>query len=119
MSKSAKSDKRVNKAKYFIHYFYCLAVIVLLILTSININKSLESKKVLGAAIDVTPLQNEKSYWENLVSQNPSYRDAYLQLAKVEVELGNKNEAITYITKALTLDPNSEKITSVQRELGL
>ncbi len=121
MPKSAKSKSKPKESyrKYFIHYGYCLAVIALLILTSININKFFESKKVLGASVDVSPLRNEKDYWENLVSQNPSYTDGYLELAKIDVELGDKNEATSYITKALTLDPNSSKITSVQKALGL
>ncbi len=115
MPKTAK----INFKPYFIHYAYCLGIIALLILTSININKFFESQKVLGISVDVTPLQNEKDYWENIVSQNPSYTDGYLEIAKVDVELGDKNEATAYITKALTLDPNSTEITSVQKALGL
>ena len=117
MPKPAK--KKISYNHYFVHYAYCLGIIALLILTSVNINKFFESQKVLGVSVDVSPLRNEKTYWENIVSQNPSYTDGYLELAKVSVELGDKNEAITYITKALILNPNSEKITSVQKALGL
>ncbi|GEM_PF-7109021 len=118
-SAKEKPKQKVNFQTYFIHYAYCLAIIALLSLTSVNINKYLENQKVLSATIDVTPLQNEKLYWQTLISQNPSYIDAYLQLAKVEVELGNKNEASDLIAKALQLDPNSPKITSAQKALGL
>ena len=117
--KNSKQKSKENYRVYFIHYSYCLAIIALLILTSVNINKFINSQKVLGAAVDVTPLQNEKSYWQNLVNQNPTYIDAYLELAKIDIELGNKNEASNFINTALSLDPNSSKVISVQQELGL
>ncbi len=122
MPKSAKTKKtksKVNYNSYFLHYSYCLAVIVLLTIIGINLNKFLDTKKVLGVTVDVTPLQAEKIYWQNISNANPSYIDAYLQLAKVDVELGNSNEATEFIKKALMLNPNSSKITSVQKALGL
>ncbi len=117
--KKSKSKKKENYKKYFIHYAYCLAIISLLILTGVNINKYIENQKVLGAKIDISPLQEEKNYWENLITDHPTFVDAYLQLAKVEVEIGDKEKAINLIKKALTLDPNETKIIEVQEELGL
>ncbi len=125
MPKSAKKkDKTKQKAKVsylknFLHYIYCLTIIALLILTSINIESFISKQKVLGATIDTTPLQNEKSYWQNMIATNPSYIDGYLEVAKVDVELGNKIEAQSFINKALILDPNSSKIPEVETVLGL
>jgi tetratricopeptide (TPR) repeat protein len=117
--KKTSSKQKFNYKNSFIHYIYCLAIITLLIITGVNINNYLNSQKVLGASVDISPLQNEKVYWQNIVNANPTFVDGYLQLAKVEVELGNTNEATNFIAKALSLDPNSSKITSVQKELGL
>ncbi len=117
--KKIKSKPKTNFKPYFLHFFYYLVIIILLTITGININNYLASQKVLGTSVDITPLQNEKIYWQNIVNANPSYIDAYLQLAKVDVELGYTNEATDYIAKALVLNPNSAKITSVQKELGL
>ncbi|CAN5295534.1 hypothetical protein BH10PAT1_BH10PAT1_7850 [soil metagenome] len=117
--KSKSKPKKESYKKYFIHYTYCLAIIALLSITTLNINKYLDSQKVLGTSIDVTPLQNERLYWQTLVSQNPTYIDGYLELAKVNVELSNKVEAEIYINKALSLDPNSLKIIEVKNKLGL
>ena len=114
-----KTKVKETYTKYFIHYFYCLAIIALLLLTSININKYIQSQKVLGAAIDVSPLQNERIYWQNIIAASPTYIDAYLQLAKIDVELGNTNEATIYINKALSIDPNPLKIPQIQHQLGL
>ena len=92
---------------------------MLLLIAGNNINTFLNNQKVLGAKIDTTPLQNEKLYWENLVKKNPKYTDAYLQLAKVDIELGLKEEALDQIKTALSLDPNSNKIIEVKKLLGL
>lgn len=119
LPKKTKPREKVSYKFYLIHYSYCLAIIVLLTIASINLNNYLNSQKVLGASVDASPLQNEKNYWQDLVSKNPSYVDGYLQLAKVSVELGNTNEAQSFINKAISLDPNSTKIISVERELGL
>ena|SRR5260221_10809291 len=124
MPKSAKKKKlkaKVNHSfkKYFIHYVYCLLIILLLSVASININHYIESQKVLGDKIDATSFLEEKTYWEAVVEKNPNYIDGYLQLAKVNVEIGNKNDAQNMIIKALELDPNNSRITSVQEELGL
>ncbi|HWA52285.1 MAG TPA: hypothetical protein VG895_04480 [Patescibacteria group bacterium] len=115
----SKKSKKVNYKIYFIHYSYCLIIIVLLLVAGFNINNFLNDQKVLGASVDVTPLQNEKNYWENLIHQNPSYVDGYLQIAKVDVEMSNKKEAYLYIQKALELDPNSTKIPEVIKALSL
>lgn len=116
---SAKKKVKINVKALLLHYFYCVAVIVLLTIAGANLNNYLSSQKVLAASIDVSPLQEEKIFWQTVVTQTPSYIDGYLQLAKVEVELGNKNEALTYLQQALSLDPNSTKIVEVQNRLGL
>ncbi len=82
-------------------------------------DKFFTNQKVLGEKTDITPLLNEKAYWQDLVNKNPTYVDGYLQLAKVDVEEGNKSEALEFIKTALQLDPNSTKILQVQNELGL
>lgn len=117
--KKVKSDT-ANFAykKSFLHYTYCLAIIILLTAAGFNVNKFINSQKVLGTTVDVTPLQNEKAYWQKLISDNPTYIDAYLQVAKVDVELGNKNEANNFLERASNLDPNSSKVQEVKTALG-
>ena len=114
-----QKTKKVNSKELTLHYFYCLSIILLLILTSVNINKFLSQQQVLGTQIDTTDIQNEKLYWKKMTQDNPTYIDGYLQLAKVAVELQDRTLAQTYITKALTLDPNSIKILEVKHQLGL
>jgi tetratricopeptide (TPR) repeat protein len=87
--------------------------------TGININNFINKQKVLGASVDVSSLQEEKNYWENLIKKNPTFVDGYLQLAKIYSLMGKKDEAILQIKSALSFDPNSMKIIQVQRLLNL
>lgn len=123
MPKAAKQSKKVkvkeSYGKYFVHYIYCLGTIGLLILASYNLNNLLKNRNVLGASVETNTIQDEKEYWLKIASENPTYVDAYLQLAKVEVELSNKEGAKTYIEEAKKLNPNSEVIEKVEKDLGL
>ncbi len=116
--KSANVPKETY-GKYFLHYIYCLGTISLLILASYNLNNLIKSRNVLGTSVEVNTIQDEKDYWLKVASENPTYVDAYLQLAKVEVELSNKEGARTYIEEAKKLNPNSESVEIVEKELGL
>jgi len=120
MPKSAKKKKnKVSYKQYFVHYLFCLLVILLLVLTGVNIDKFLSNQKVLGTKIDTTTIQNEKSYWQKIVSDNPTYLDGYLELAKVEVQLGNTQEAQNYINQALQINPNSQRIPEIKKLLNI
>ncbi len=114
-----KTGSKYNFKKDLIYLCSCCAAIALLLLTGFNINKFLESKKVLGTTIDVSDIQNEKTYWLQMVSQNPTYRDGYLQLAVIDNTLGNKEESLMYFKKAKSIDPNSQKISEVGKLLNI
>lgn len=84
-----------------------------------NLNKFINNKKVLGAQADNSKIIDEKNYWLNVVKNNPTYVDGYLELAKVDSELGLPDEAKIYIKTAYRLQPNYLKISEVQKLLGL
>ena len=73
----------------------------------------------MGTSINLSPLFEEQTHWQNIIATNPSYVHGYLQLAKVEVELGNKDKALNLIKEALLLDPNSPEVPMVTQKLGL
>lgn len=121
MPATAKKEKskKYNFKKDLLYFCSCSGAILLLILTGLNVNQYLNKQKVLGASIDTTQLTEEKDYWEKIATDNPTYRDAYLQLARIESELGDKTKANEFIDKARAIDPNSAKISEVARLLGL
>ena len=50
-------------------------------------------------------LENKLTYWENIVVESPTYRDAYVQKAIINMQLGVKPKAQEFLRLALELDP--------------
>ena len=51
-------------------------------------------------------LRRQYQFWQNIVTERPDYRDAYMMLASLAYELSRTSDARMYIRKALRLDPN-------------
>lgn len=67
-------------------------------------------QQVLGLAI-VQDQQNrilhqQITYWEQVASASPTYREAYIQLAALNNQLGNTDAAKGWLKKVLEIDPN-------------
>ncbi|GEM_PF-1802716 len=62
-------------------------------------------------------LSKQVSYWKQVISKYQNYRDGYLQLALLEYQLGNSEQAKMYVNKALELDPNFEQGKELERIL--
>lgn len=86
---------------------------------SFNINYFFQKPKVLASETDLTQTINEKDIWLKIIKEYPDYRDGYLELARLSVELSDKKEAQNYLEKAKQIDPNSAKIDEVRKTLGL
>lgn len=93
----------------------CLSISVLLAVSSVNLYHYLNRKvQVLG--VETSPLE-EKVYWEQITVKNPTYRDAWIELAGVQAELGQKDLASSSLEVAKSIDPNSVKILETEREI--
>ena len=72
-----------------------------------TLSRFFENKKpivqVLGSQVD---LEKERQFWTNIVTDSPTYRDGWLELAKIEDEMGNHDTAEKYQLKAVQIDPN-------------
>ncbi len=110
----------IKSAQSISYFLSCLAVIILLSLSIVNINKFLSKQKVLGAQVttDTSNLESEKTFWQKVIKENPTYRDGYLELALLDNTLGNKTDSLKNFEKAKSIDPNSPKITEVQKILN-
>lgn len=99
-------------------------IIVILILSIFNLflYSSSYSNNVLGARTGVdfnNLLIQEKNFWEKIVSENPTYLDGWLELAKINYKLGDMGYAQGALNTARAIDPNSDKIENLEKELGL
>lgn len=74
-------------------------------------------KTVIVHAKDNTPIV-QAYYLKNVLSQHPTYRDGWVQLAKIEYELGNREEMQNAIAKVKELDPTSKDLDSLQNLLS-
>ncbi len=73
--------------------------------------QELDMPQVLGVSIRQ---EENQRYWKEIVKDYPDYRDAYIQLASIAYEKGNKDEAREYIKSAVALDPNNPIVKKLE-----
>ncbi len=111
-----------NISKIIFYYSCCCLIISLLFLVGENLHSYLFGTDVLGAEISTqksNELNKEKIYWENIVSQNPSYLPGYIELVNISLEVGDRNSAIINLIKARQINPNSEEVKSLEKILEI
>ncbi len=107
MSISAKTKDKLT------YLLSALGILVSLILISLNIKAYLSQKRVLAAETqdeEISQLKKEASFWEGFLSQNPTYLPGWLELSKIEYELGDEDYALGALNTARAINPNSEKV---------
>lgn len=67
----------------------------------------------------VPSLSEQADYWEDVIRENPTYLDAYVELAQIELARENEERAVDLIEFANSLDPNSEKLKGYSEFLGV
>lgn len=118
-AKKSKSKNLLNSG--LLHLSLSIAVVSLLLISAYNLEVYLLKDKILGARMEKEKRQEELSelkFWEEVVSENPTYRDGWIEIARISWELGNKDYAIGAFNTARAIDPNSEKIKVLKRDLG-
>jgi len=109
-----QSAKSKSELKFLLS---CLGIIAVLFLTGFSLSNYFSEPKVLGT--ETPDLFKEMLFWEKIVSENPTYIDGWLELAKTSYQLGDKDYAVGALNSARAISPNSEKIERLARELGL
>lgn len=88
--------------RVFVVFVFILAVIIV----GLDFQRNIEEKKTIDFQRE--KLTKELIFWEDFISKNQNYRDAYFQASILEYRLGNASKAKKYLEKGLILDPNSE-----------
>src|SRR4030043_969366 len=58
-------------------------------------------------------LEDNISFWENIVAQYPTYRDGYLNLSRFYYSLNDRERAFYFWKEALNIDPNHAKVRAL------
>ena len=74
-----------------------------------------KQKQVLGWKLESERIAQEITYWEKTVSESPTYRDGYIQLILLNLNLGKTKEAGEWMSKVKEIDPNWEVPTSLEQ----
>lgn len=120
------SVKLTKPSKKFIQYSSLgFVTTISLFLIIINVTTVLNKQKVLGVATaqaleapNRNQLESERQFWLDMVSKNPTYRDGYLEVADIDLQLGNRLEAREMIDKSKQVDPNSEVIADFEKRVS-
>lgn len=74
-----------------------------------------------GKVLSQTTKYNEErqiEYWEEFLKENPTYQDGYLELGKLYYNNGNFSKSEELMEIAKSLNPNSEKLKSLLKEIN-
>jgi len=87
--------------------FFSFSVVLILLISSINIVISLNPPEevVLGVSED---LLEQKNYWQNVLKENPTYFDGWVELSKIENRLGDNAQAEVATENAFQIKPNPQ-----------
>jgi cytochrome c-type biogenesis protein CcmH/NrfG len=124
---SANRPKKARKAplkKQFVFLCSCCAVVFLLFIAGLNLEKVVSEKRVLGARNEesITAealLAQQKTFWEKFTQENPTYLEGWVELANISFQMGNQEEALVFLEKAKTINQNSEKVKALEEKYGL
>jgi hypothetical protein len=97
-----------RKHQEIIALLYISCAVFLILLSALNIQKLSSIPVVLGASIVVNEdkILQDKIYWEELVSKNPTYYDGWAELYRINLTLGLHDEAQKAYSIAKRIDFN-------------
>ncbi len=100
--------------------FLVVAVAILLSLSFAGLfakKPFIQKENVLGTEND--HFLQSKIYWEGFLQENPLYIDGWLELAIIYHEVGYVGGSQKALDAANNIDPNSQKVASTKKLLGL
>ena len=62
-------------------------------------------------------IEEEIVFWQDVTRRYKGFRDAYLKLASLEYQLGNKEKVNMYVNEALKIDPNAKEALQMNKIL--
>lgn len=117
-----KKSVQANSKNHLFYFLTALGVILILILAGANIANFNDQRqtKVLGIQDNFESEKiKELIFWEEFLSKNPDYRDGWIEIARLSYELGDKDYSVGALKTAKGIDPNSEKILTLEGQMNI
>lgn len=113
-----KNPFSFKKTFLFACSLYALYVFIIFAITSISMDiyKNITIEQEVYAKR--SSLYHQKNYWEKVIETHPGYRDAYYNLAVLELQLGNKENAKKHLERVLQIDPTFQKGRELEKILN-
>ncbi|MFA5393551.1 MAG: tetratricopeptide repeat protein [Candidatus Ratteibacteria bacterium] len=87
---------------------FLVLVFLSLPIVSLKVSQCLEKKH--GEVMDAARIHEEIGKWEYTIQKDPEFAGAYTFLGDLHLKLGEKDKALAYYKKALSLKPDDPKI---------
>lgn len=117
MPKQAAPAKNFKQSFFF--FFISLGTVSLLLLATINIETYLTNNTSTPEVLaENTTIESEKEFWVSFLEENPEYIPGIAELARIEYELGNEQEAKKLVERINTLDPNHEVVQDLEDNIN-
>lgn len=114
----AKARKKENIFENEVAYiFVFLGVILLLLLSTFNLNLYLNKQKVLGSATIEPNSHTEIAFWEDFLNENENYIEGWFELAELKMDEGDISGAREALIKVEKINPNSERLMKLKKSL--
>lgn len=124
-TKSSEQKRKSKKARVkslvtvnaLFYLLITLGALFLLGLGSLKLsqnNQTVQVKEVKGVSYSV---ENEKAFWEGILSESPDYLPGLIEMIKIEEQLGNVNAALSLIDKVKKNHPVNFEVQAVEARL--
>lgn len=114
----AKENKKKNSFYNELAYLLVvLGTIILLLLTTFNLDYYLEIQEVLGSTTVMSSPHNEIAFWEVFLYENENYVEGWLELAKLKIGEGDMYGAKQALIEVEKINPNSEELIKLKSSL--
>lgn len=81
-------------------------------------NNFLKDVKTKKQNLDPREIKKQIEYWEEIANKKKNYRDAYLKLAVLYFNLGDKKNSLENLKTAIEIDPNYDFGKKLLEELN-
>jgi len=86
-------------------------ILVFLFLPIISLKISQYWEKKHGEEMEAAEIHEEIGKWEDTIQKDPEHTGAYIRMGELYLRLGEKDKALAYYQKALSLRPGDSGIT--------